>query len=108
MRLVEYGPLDVAHDVAVLADDLGEGNLPDFGELSLAELGGGVVALVPESVALFQLLELDADDAGECGAHQSPLEWGLAQAAGEEVDVLDASVHLWEISAFLIFYHFMF
>ena len=96
MWLVEDGPLYVAHDVAVLADDLGQRDLPDLRELRLAELGGGVVALVPEPVALLQLLELDADDAGEGGSHQGTLQGSLAQAASEQVNVLDAAVNLEE------------
>ena len=94
MGLIEDGLLDVSDDVAVFADDLGERHLADFVELSFAEPRRGGVVLVPVPVALFQLLELDADDAGEGGAHQRTLEWRLAQASREQVDVVDTAVNL--------------
>ena len=45
-------------------------------------------------VTLLQLLELDADDAGEGGAHEGSLKRGLAQPTREEVDVIHAAVNL--------------
>lgn len=92
--LVKDGLLDVSDDVAIFADDLGEGHLADFVELRLAEPGGGGVVLVPVTVALFQLLELDADDAGEGGAHQRPLQRCLAQASSEQVNVVHTPIDL--------------
>ena len=91
---IEDGLLDVSDDVAVFADDLGEGHLANFVELSLAEPGGGRVVLVPVSVALFQLLELDADDASKGRAHQRSLQRCLAQATGEQVDVINTPINL--------------
>jgi len=41
--------------------------------LILLSPGAGVVVLVPEPVATFQLLELDPDDAGKRGTHQGSL-----------------------------------
>lgn len=74
---VEHGSLDVRDLVAVVAGDLGEGSLPDLVELRLGEAEEGVAALVPEPVALPQVPELDADDAGEGGTHQPTVERGL-------------------------------
>ena len=57
MRLVKYRPLDVADHVAIFTHHLREGDFPDLGKLRFAELEIGVIVLVPESVALFELLE---------------------------------------------------
>lgn len=78
MRLVKYRPLDVADHVAIFTHHLREGDFPDLGKLRFAELEIGVIVLVPESVALFELLELNSDYAGKGGAHESPLQWGFA------------------------------
>ena len=95
MRLVKDGPLDVADHVAVFTHDLRQGNFSDLGKLRLAELEVGVVVLVPESVALLELLKLNSDDAGEGGADESPLQRSLAEPAREEVDIIHVVVHLW-------------
>ena len=95
MRLVKNGPLDVADHVAVFAHDLRQGYFSDLGKLRLAELEVGVVILVPESVALFELLKLNSDDAGEGRADESPLQRSLAEPAREEVDIIHVVVHLW-------------
>ena len=49
-------------------------------------------------VTLLQLLELDADDAGEGGAHEGSLKRGLAQTTREEVDVIHAAVNLQQVN----------
>lgn len=46
--LVEGGLLDLVDHVRVLADDLGEGRLPDLRQLRLGEPHRGVRGLVPE------------------------------------------------------------
>ena len=94
MRLIEDGFLNVPDNVAIFAHHFGQSDLPQLGQLGFAESDRSVAALVPKSVALLQLLELNADDAGESGPHQSPLQRGFAQSAGEQIDVLDAVVHL--------------
>ena len=94
MRLVKYRPLDVADHVAIFTHHLREGDFPDLGKLRFAELEIGVIVLVPESVALFELLELNPDDAGESGADESALQRALAQAARKEVDVVHVIIHL--------------
>jgi hypothetical protein len=53
-----------------------------------------VVVFVPESIATFQLLELDSDDASERRADQPTLQRGLAQAAGKQIDVVHILVNL--------------
>ena len=83
MRLIKDGLLDVADDVTVDADHPGQRQLPDLRQLGLGELNGGVGALIPKSIALLQLLELDSDDAGEGGADQGALERGLGQPTRE-------------------------
>ena len=55
---VEHRPLDVRHGVAVVAGDLGQGDLADLHELGLGEADEGVAALVPEPVALPQISEI--------------------------------------------------
>ncbi len=94
VRLVENGLLYVAHDVAVLTYDFGESHLPDLSELSFAELSGRIPVFVPKAVALFQLLELDADDASKGWPNESPLQRGLTQASSKQVDVFHAVVYL--------------
>ena len=46
----------------------------------------------PVPVALFEILELDADDAGEGRSDQAAVQGSLGQAACEEVDVVDVGV----------------
>jgi hypothetical protein len=92
--LVKDRALNVSDDVAVLTNDLGQGDLPDLGQLLNAEPRGRLVVLVPEPVALFDLLELNADDTGERRAHQSPGQRRFAQASGKQIDILYTFVDL--------------
>lgn len=46
---------------------------------------------LPESITLPKLPELDGDDAGERGSDETSLQWPLAHASREEVNV----VHGW-------------
>ena len=48
----------------------------------------------PEPVALPEEGELQSDDAAEGGSDDASLQGRLAQPAGEQVDVLNALVHL--------------
>ena len=52
------------------------------------------IMLTSLPVALLGLLELDADDACEGGPDQGALEGNLAEAAGEEVNILHREVDL--------------
>ena len=79
IRHVEESSLDVCHGVAVVTHHLGQGDLPDLVQLSLGEPDERVASLVPEPVTLPQVAELDADDAGEGGAHQPAVQRGLGQ-----------------------------
>ena len=94
MWLIKNRSLDVSDHVAIFTHDLRQGDFPDLGKLCLAKLEVGVVVLVPEPVALFELLELNPDDAGESGADESALQRALAQAARKEVDVVHVIIHL--------------
>ena len=94
MWLIKNRSLDVSDHVAIFTNDLRQGDFPDLGKLCLTKLEVGVVVLVPEPVALFELLELNPDDAGESGADESALQRALAQAAREEVDVVHVIIHL--------------
>ena len=94
MRLVKDGSLDVADHVAVFTHDLCQGNFSDLGKLRFAEFEVGVFVLVPESVALLELLELNSDDAGEGGSDKSTLQRSFAEPAREEVDIVHVVVHL--------------
>ena len=96
MRLVEDGTLDVTDNIAILTDDLAQSHFADLGQLGLAEPRFSRVVLVPKAIAALQFLELNADDAGKSGAHQSPLQGSFAQAAGEQVDVIHVLVDLLE------------
>ena len=53
-----------------------------------------VVVFVPESIASFEFLELNSDDACERRTHQRTLQRGLAQAARKQVYVVDVLVNL--------------
>ena len=77
---VEVGALDGGDLVGGVADDLGEGHLADLRELGVGEADERVAGLVPEAVALAQVAELDADDAGEGGTDEAAVEGGLRQA----------------------------
>ena len=94
MRLVEDGTLDVTDNIAILTDDLAQSHFTDLGQLGLAEPRFSRVVLVPKAIASLQFLELNADDAGKSGAHQSPLQGRFTQAPGEQVDVIHVLVHL--------------
>ena len=73
-----FRSIEVAtHLVAVVADDLGEGHLPDLRELGFGESDQGIAVLVPEPVALPQVPELDADDAREGRTNEATVEGGL-------------------------------
>ena len=87
--------MNVSDDVAVDTDNSGQGELPYLRQLSLGEPDGSVGALVPEPIALFQLLELDAYDASKRRANESTLERSLRQTSGEEVYVLHTLIHLY-------------
>ena len=76
---VEERALDVGDGVAVVAHRLAQAHFADLVELGLGEPDEGVAALVPEPVALPQVAELDADDAGEGWAHQPAVQRGLGQ-----------------------------
>ena len=71
---VKHGPLDVSHPVAVVAGDLRQRDLSDLVELRFRESDERVSSFVPEPVALSEVSELDADDAGECWSHQSTVQ----------------------------------
>ena len=60
---------------------LSQSDLADLRQLGLSEPDERVARLVPESVALAQVPELDADDAGEGGAHQAAVQRRLRQPA---------------------------
>lgn len=57
-----------------------------------------IVGLVPETIALPRLSELDGDDAGEGGPDQATLERPLAHTAREEIDVVHGSVYAFHAS----------
>ena len=77
VRNVEESSLDVGDCVAVVTHHLGQADLPDLVQLGLCEPDQRVASLVPEPVALPQVPELDANDAGEGGAHQSTVQGSL-------------------------------
>ena len=78
---VEESSLDVGDGVAVVAHHLGQTDLPDLVQLGLGEPDEGVASLVPEPVALPQVPELNADDAGEGWPHQAAVQGSLGQTA---------------------------
>ena len=59
MVLVEGGLLDLVDHVRVLADDLGQGRLPDLCQLGLGEPHRGVRGLVPKPEQ-FTKFDIDA------------------------------------------------
>ena len=62
------------HLVAIIAENLWQSHLPDFRQLSLCEPDERVAVLVPESIALSKVPELDPDDARERWAHQASVK----------------------------------
>ena len=94
VHLVEAVVRQLAGLVTVPAKEGRQPHAPDLPQLREAEAEARVPGLVPEPVALPQVAELDADDAGEGGADESALQGALAQAAREEVDVVHVIVHL--------------
>lgn len=93
---IEGGTLHIALNLQILADDLGQRNLAYLSQLSLGELDFGILVLVPEAIALAQLAELNANDAGQCGADQASLQWTLCHGTGEQINVIDAGIDLLE------------
>ena len=89
MVLVEDRLLDLVHNVTVLADDLGQGDLPDFSQLCFREPDRRLRILVPKPVALLDLLKLDSNNAGEGRPHERTLQGHLRQTTREQVDVFD-------------------
>ena len=68
------------HLIAIVASDFRKADFSDLVELGLGEPDERVASLVPEPVALPEVPELDADDAGKCWPHQPPVQGGLGQA----------------------------
>ena len=68
---------------------LSQCDLADLRQLGLSEPDERVARLVPESVALAQVPELDADDAGEGGAHQAAVQRRLRQTACRGPSIYD-------------------
>ena len=60
MRLVENGALDVTDNVAIFAHNFGQCDFANFCELCFRKSIGGCVVFVPEPIATFQLLKLNA------------------------------------------------
>ena len=81
VRHIEHGSLDNIDLVAVVANQFGQGDLPDLGQLGLREPDERIPPLVPEPVAFSQIPELNSNDAGEGWSHQASVQWCLGQSA---------------------------
>ena len=92
--LVKCGLLDLVDHIRVLADNLGQGGLPDLSQLGLSEPHRRVRGLVPEPVALLRFLELDPKHAGKGWTDQGALERNLTQTTCEEVNIFHREVDL--------------
>ena len=74
--------------VAVVAQDPGQLDAPDLGELLQGEGGGPAAVLVPESVPVAEVVELLADQTGEGRPHHAARQRPLRDAGGPQVNVL--------------------
>ena len=70
----------MCHLIAIVTSDFRKADFSDLVELGLGEPDERVASLVPEPVALPEVPELDADDAGECWTNQPTVQGGLGQA----------------------------
>ena len=80
--------LDSLQVVAVVAQDPGQLDAPDLGELLQGEGGGPAAVLVPESVPVAEVVELLADQTGEGRPHHAARQRPLRDAGGPQVNVL--------------------
>eukprot|EP00095_Tigriopus_kingsejongensis_P000321 maker-scaffold292_size219010-snap-gene-1.33 protein:Tk00321 transcript:maker-scaffold292_size219010-snap-gene-1.33-mRNA-1 annotation:"PREDICTED: hypothetical protein LOC100650446" len=80
IRDIKVGPLNGGDVITGVANHLGEGDLSDLGQLRVGEANEWIASLVPEPVTFAQISELDPNDAGESGTHQTTMEWSLGQS----------------------------
>ena len=97
VHLVEAVVRQLAGLVTVPTQEGRQPHAPDLPQLREAEAEARVPGLVPEPVALPQVVELDPQQAGEGGAHDGARQPRLDQQPGEQVDVVGVPVDLLQL-----------
>jgi len=80
--------------VGVVAEDSGQGGLPQLGQLLHGEAARPTTVLIPESISTSDVVELPAYDAGKGGAQQSLRQRNLADPRSEQLHVLRCFIDL--------------